>query len=408
MPTSEFPSLLVNCANAFARETRSWLLIRILRDHEARFGLDHRPLEDGGRAESMRIDIFYLGQPSGPSLDYVWWCGWVAIALQIGVALVPNILYRDWGILMVVLAGNLLSAITCALPQWSQEKWAGRKLEVDKITCLTRGNGNAHIMVFIGSKGSWDLKNLSTATARTRPETRWISIILAILWTCFLINVSGLKVHAWFLVASGTLGMLQYVLAAGTSRRPSASNFPLTEFSRASTIIGKRQSYAKGDDATVDLQKDLENLADIASSASKEPAPPLAISLDTSSTPSEEIPMPQWLSSMSRDDGVPEWLEPIKPNQDDGVIYAVDVHGALMELEKWVPTAGLAMVHTFFPGGLKYRDEQIRDNVWKRAYHTSCVRKVAEEKRRREERDSQTKQDHMEMQGRKPSFHYRV
>lgn len=215
MPTSEFPSLLVNCANAFARETRSWLLSRILRDHEARFGLDHRPLEDGGRAESMRIDIFYLGQPSGPSLDYVWWCGWVAIALQIGVALVPNILYRDWGILMVVLAGNLLSAITCALPQWSQEKWAGRKLEVDKITCLTRGNGNAHIMVFIGSKGSWDLENLSTATARTRPETRWISIILAILWTCFVINVSGLKVHAWFLVASGTLGMLQNVFAAG-------------------------------------------------------------------------------------------------------------------------------------------------------------------------------------------------
>lgn len=226
MPTSEFPSLVVNCANAFVRENRSWSLSRILRDHEARFEIDQRPLEDGGRAESMRIDIFNLGPPSGPSLDHVWWFGWVTVTLQIGVALIPYILYRDWNILVVVLAGNLLSAITCALPQWSQEKWAGEKLEVDKITCLTRGNGHAHVMVFIGSKGSWDLENLSTATACTRPETRWISIILAILWTCLLINVSGLKEHAWFLLASGTLGMLQNVFAAGTSRRPGASNFP--------------------------------------------------------------------------------------------------------------------------------------------------------------------------------------
>lgn len=112
---------------------------------------------------------------------------------------------------------------------------------------------------------------------------------------------------------------------------------------------------------------------------------------------------------MSKDDGVPEWLEPIKPDQKDGMIYAVGVHGALIELEKWVPTAGLAMVPIFFSGGLKYRDEQIRDSVhkkfWKKAYHTNYVRKVAEEKRRREERDSRTKQNRSEMQGRQPSFH---
>jgi hypothetical protein len=55
----------------------------------------------------------------------------------------------------------------------------------------------------------------------------------------------------------------------------------------------------------------------------------------------------------------------------------------LIELDKWVPTAGLAMVQIFSPAGLKYADESIRDNVhkkfWQKAYHTKSVRKRAVE-----------------------------
>lgn len=97
--------------------------------------------------------------------------------------------------------------------------------------------------------------------------------------------------------------------------------------------------------------------------------------------------MPQWLTSMSISDGIPAWLEPIKPQKK--IIYAVGVHGALMELEKWVPTAGVANVQLFFPSGISYSDERIRHNIskkfCKRAYHTANVRKRAEEKRRKEE-----------------------
>ena len=186
--------------------------------------------------------------------------------------------------------------------------------------------------------------------------------------------------------------MLQNIYAAGKSREPSASDFHLKKFSRAPTIIGKRKTYEDDHDADVDLEEDLKNLEDVSKWASGKSSTEGAKSEVL--TAHETIPMPRWLASMSKDDGAPDWLEAIKPehahaNTEDSTIYASNVHGALMELEKWVPTAGLAMVQVFFPMGLKYREESIRDNVhkkfWQRAYFTRDVRKAAEEKRRREE-----------------------
>jgi hypothetical protein len=64
----------------------------------------------------------------------------------------------------------------------------------------------------------------------------------------------------------------------------------------------------------------------------------------------------------------------------------------LKELEKWVPTAGLAMLQIFFPGTLRYEDSGTRNNInkkfWRRAYHTRDIRKQAERKRREVERSS--------------------
>jgi hypothetical protein len=63
---------------------------------------------------------------------------------------------------MVVLSWNLLALITCTLPQWAEEKWAGGTLGVDKMKYLTHGNGHLYIIVFISSKGFWDLEKLVT------------------------------------------------------------------------------------------------------------------------------------------------------------------------------------------------------------------------------------------------------
>lgn len=384
MPANDSPSIVVNCSNAFARSNQSWVLGRLLRDHEMRHEVDaSNPSNDQlpskaakGRGESMRIDIFELGLPASPDLDSVWWFGWVTIAIQIGIASVAWVLYRDWGVMMIVLCGNILALLTTSLPQWNQEKWAGRTLRSENVFCLTRGNGYLHVMVFICPKGSWDFEALATATSIPRWETLPISVALAVLWICILISVAGLKSHAWYLVCVGGVGMLQNVHAAGAARTASTSRFHLKKFSRKPTIIGKRQKIQDDLDSDANLE---EAQADISELSKWRQSMPGAIE------------MPKWLSTMDSKDGVPKWLEPTRNELD-----IANVHGALMELEKWVPTAGLSMLQTFFPASLQYSENGCRYNVhkkfWKRAYSTKSTRRDSEQIRREIERRSRTKE----------------
>ncbi|KAF7503288.1 hypothetical protein GJ744_004010 [Endocarpon pusillum] len=391
MPPVDCPSIIVNCSNAFIRENRSWALGRLLRDHETRHEVDSTNPPNGqlpstlpqGRAESIRIDIFELGALSKPKLDSVWWFGWVTIFTQIGIASIPWILYNNWEIIIIVLCGNFLAFFTCAMPQWRQEKWAGRTLDSEKVVCLTRGNGHLHVMVFIGSKGSWDLETLATASTTPRLETPIISLALAVLWTCLLISVAGIRKHAWYLVAIGCIGMLQNVTAAGIARDPGTSNFHLTKFARMPTIIGKRQRPKDDMNCSVDLERAQEDVSELSEwlQSSKQ------------RMRSEDIQMPKWLHSMARKDGVPAWLVPLRDEPNE----IANTHGALKELEKWVPTAGLAMVQVFFPTSLRYDDSTVRDNIdkkfWKRAYHTQGIRKRAEHERRKVESGYKAKDD---------------
>ena len=54
MPSPEGEAIVINCANTFVRSNKSWILERLLRDHEIRHRVD-------GRGISLRIDIFELG-----------------------------------------------------------------------------------------------------------------------------------------------------------------------------------------------------------------------------------------------------------------------------------------------------------------------------------------------------------
>lgn len=326
-----------------------------------------------------------MGPASSCRLDWVWWLGWAVVVVQAVIAIVPWALFDNWGPFLVTASGNLLSTVTCALPQWRDEKWAGRKLGREKVTCLTQGNGGHHIMVFLGSPGSWDFESLATGTSRPRQETRWVSLLLTVLWTCLLISVSGLGDGSWFLVLIGGIGMVQNVLAAGTSRTPSASAINLTPFKRAPTIIGRRETLVDDEDARIDPEEDLRQLHPVSAWLSQRPRPS---TLQCPPGDARSVPMPPWLASMSNADGVPAWLETIKPIESE-VIYANGVQGALMELEKWVPAAGLSMIPIFFPGKPSYNDEAIRYNTqkrfWKRAFLTRFIREDAEMRRRKEE-----------------------
>lgn len=388
MPMPERSCLVVACSNGFTRNNQSWILSRLLQNHEAIFKIDARPLENGGRGESIRIDIFSVEPATGPTFDSVWWLGWVTIVAQIGIAAVPWIISNEWEVMLIVLCGNLLAAITCALPQWTREKWASPILKAEKIMALTRGNGHQHLMVFICPKGTLDMEKLATGYALPRPETRWISLLLAASWILLVIAVSGIKNHTWFIIGIGGIGMLQNIYAAGAPRSPSTANFHITPFSRAPTIIGREEGYMDEADDCVNLEEDLKDLAEVDRWALRKSETRLHPSLGDNNNDdlhvSDAHSMPRWLASMSKSDGAPAWLEP-KPVQNQ-IIYATGVHGALMELEKWVPTAGIANVQIFFPSGLSYMDERIRDNIhkkfWKRAYHTARIRKRVEQQRR--------------------------
>ncbi|KAH8586056.1 hypothetical protein B0O99DRAFT_645464 [Bisporella sp. PMI_857] len=242
IPTADCPSILVNCANAFTRVYQSWALGRLLQDHETGHEVDSMNPLDGrlssispkGKAESIRIDIFELGVPSKPSLDLVWWLVWVTIVAQ------------------------LYSSAPC---HNGGRKMAGRTLDSDSVTCLTRANGYLHIMVFIGRQGSWDFESLATATSIPYPENPAISLALALLWACLLISVASLKEHAWYLVGIGGMGMLQSIYAAGAPQNPSVSNFHLKVFSPKPTIIGKRQNFKDDVDWRVDIQAALADVS---------------------------------------------------------------------------------------------------------------------------------------------------
>jgi hypothetical protein len=211
---------------------------------------------------------------------------------------------------------------------------------------------------------------------------------LAILWTCLLITIAGLDQPTWFLIAIGGVGMLQNVFAAGTVRKPEASNFHLTPFAPAPTIIGRRFDCCR--------QFSSESIC-----VNKECAESDKRFLEKSdprvsaegSTPQAASEAPSSRESPSRADSPPLWREPAGVARNctvtpgvAGEVHAVGVHGALIELEKWVPTAGLAMVQVFFPGGLSYNDASIREkqhkDFWKAAYETATSRKKAAEKQR--------------------------
>lgn len=388
MPTNYQPSIVVNCANGFQRGNRSWILNRLLLDHEIkceaqnRMDIDTKGVEY--RPDAIRVDIFQLGPASVPELDWVWWLGWAVIILQLGVAIIPWVLYGDWGTLLVTLSGNVLVAFTCALPQWEEEKWPKNKVvSRESVFCLTRGNGHPYIMVFIAGPGSWNLERLATGYSSPRRETRWVSAILAICWTCLLVSLSGLKNNTLWYMGIGVIGMLHNIVAAGVTRNPSTLNIHMTKYARVATIIGKREVYQDNPPVEVDSTQKIRDSASITDYASYDEKITPTNSVTTTVVSGE-------LSPISKEHDIPDWLGPDRTKSTE---YCVDdgVHGALMELEKWVPTAGLAMVQMFFPSGLKYNDAAIREKdhkkFWKAAYEFKNIRKAEAEKKRKEERE---------------------
>ncbi|KAG8418072.1 hypothetical protein J3459_006280 [Metarhizium acridum] len=88
MPTPDFPCIVINGENRTVTSNKSWMLGRILRDHESAHEVDPAIV-------SLRIDIFDLQPIRRADVDAVWMLGWVAVAVQIVLSVVPWIVWDN-------------------------------------------------------------------------------------------------------------------------------------------------------------------------------------------------------------------------------------------------------------------------------------------------------------------------
>ena len=247
MPNPDFPCKVINANSGYTRESRSWVLGRILRDGE-------EPLTD----EALSVTVYEsvenkeLQQVAGkPTRGRLWFVGHTIMLVQLGIAAIPLGLYDDWGIFLVTVVGTLLALVTGALKQWKVEKYACRTGSKKNIV-LTAGNGARHAMVILGKGKGLDFEDLAggegprmgrpwenhgwfvTTGTNNKPRailfkglpldfwlTRVVCLSLAVVWIALLISVAGLKQNAWFLLLVGAIGMFQNAYVAGVDRKPS-------------------------------------------------------------------------------------------------------------------------------------------------------------------------------------------
>ncbi len=255
MPDVDFPCKVINLQNGYARENRSWVVGRVLRDATEMLG-DEGMCVKVLEAREAKEGAAGLGQK-----DVIWWASLGTMIVQLGVAAVPWSVDNDWGVLMITAIGTLLALLTGSLPQWKVEKSAGRK-NSKKWIAVTVGNGSRQILVFKGNGKSMDLEDLASGQgpkcARSWSDSRWFTRAIAkvapdgklqveeekrktvtfnrlplgfwftrfacsgltLCWIALLISTSGMKANTWFLIIIGAIGMLQNSIVAAISRTP--------------------------------------------------------------------------------------------------------------------------------------------------------------------------------------------
>ncbi|KAI0367092.1 hypothetical protein BV20DRAFT_970967 [Pilatotrama ljubarskyi] len=235
LPQPDFPAYVVNAKTGYVRENASWVLGRLLRDHEKR-------TFKGG---SLTV-AFYRTTPGGrsgqPARDWVYWGGVAVIIAQLGIAVIPGVFSGNWIVLMITVGGTFLALLASGLPQWREEKYAARLVDPKKgreVVCITRGNGSTFAMVVISDRTGIRLEDLAGGRDKRRTSTSVISALLCILWVVLLLTVEGLDGDAWYLLAIGTLGMVQNVVAAGAPRSAEALGLHFETISKDDAIHGK-------------------------------------------------------------------------------------------------------------------------------------------------------------------------
>lgn len=281
LPEPDVGCKVINLDSGYSRDNKNWVIGRLLRDSEAHV----QRLKPPGN-EAIRISIWEAVENPNKPTEHRYWSihiwGLVFMTLQLGLAIVPLLLYRDWGILLITGVGTILSIIMGALPQWTAEKLPNRQ-HSKSVFALTVGNGSRDVMVVRGGGKCLHLEELSVSETprsgrpwkkfnnpepetlnKTWPKPRQIRrttselmatklrgglpvgflvtyaacVILSILWLALLVSVSALESHTWFLLGVGFIGMFQNAVLAAAEIKPEHRNLPLRY---VETIVGMRK-----------------------------------------------------------------------------------------------------------------------------------------------------------------------
>ncbi|KAL9012304.1 MAG: hypothetical protein Q9173_002925 [Seirophora scorigena] len=222
MPAPDFRCTVVGARSGHARDNKSWVIGRLLRDYEQR-ATPHTQEKASKDWEALRVSIFAIKAKSEtgvPAYDWVWLSGFGVVLVQIGVAIVPLYLDAEWIVLLLTCCGTLLAFSNGLLSQWCQEKWYCPRKGGGDVT-ITQGNGSRHAMVVLGGEDAPDLEILSSCDGNIMSSlsTRVTAGLQAVLWVVLIITVAGLKEGGWYLLAVGTIGMLQNIFVAGSPRQ---------------------------------------------------------------------------------------------------------------------------------------------------------------------------------------------
>lgn len=164
-------------------------------------------------------------EPGVPARDWVWWSGFLASTLQLGVSIIPWRQHGNWAVFITTAVGTVLAYISASLPQWRREKWHARRARKD--VALTLGNGSQHVIVILGSDNGLDLESLASGKTPDTRTTRAFTSIMVVLWLALLITCTGIKTDTWYLLAVGGLGMMHNLVVAGMPRHPAALGLPI-------------------------------------------------------------------------------------------------------------------------------------------------------------------------------------
>lgn len=256
LPPPDYPCKVFNLGSGYARESKNFVISRLLRDLEA------QEMREAHRKRatkfSLRITVLEADWTNrGPTTfpwTYLHLVGLMVTAFQFAIAAAPYIVGGDWSVLLITAAGTLFVQCAGVLPQWTAEKLPTRQKSTS-IFALTSGNGSQDIFVIVGDGKCIDLESLATSQTprNSRPWekfrflfhttlwwpfhslplgfiiTRVSSSILSVLWLLLLITISAPKTYpaSWCLLLIGGLGMFQNAWLAAKELSPDMRNIPL-------------------------------------------------------------------------------------------------------------------------------------------------------------------------------------